>query len=258
LFNIPVSDARVIYNKESLAMRVLTKDNASVSIFNSSSGIQSVVPLSIVTRYLSDTSKYDLKSNIQNLSANEKKQLKSFLEGFFLDCRPDFERAEETVDAILNGRKYADSDFQFLEEKIKPFFNSCFVNIVEEPEQNLYPESQSKVLYELLECMNVNENNQLLITTHSPYMLSSLTLAAKAGELLGKGVPSEKIACTVPVEAAVSGEKISLYETVEDGSIRRLAPYENLPSDDNLLNRALAFSNEQFAELIDLEQEFCG
>ena len=257
LFSIPVSDTRVLYNKETLSMRVLSKDNSSVSIFNSSSGIQSVVPLSIVTRYLADTSRYDLKKSIQNLSSNEKRQLGFFLEQSFSDSKMDFERAEETVDSILNGRKYSDADFIVLEEKLKPFFNSCFINIVEEPEQNLYPESQSKVLYELLECMNMNESNQLLITTHSPYMLSSLTHAAKADELLAKGVPAERMASIVSAGAAVKGEKISLYETIEDGTIRRLAPYENLPTDDNLLNRAMAFSNEQFADLLDLEQEFC-
>ena len=106
--------------------------------------------------------------------------------------------------------------------------------------------------------MNVTENNSLFFTTHSPYMLSFLTLAAKADNLLKRGVPEEKIEPIVPVKAAVSGKNISVYETFEDGSIRKLEPYDELPSDDNLLNKAMAQSNELFAQLIDLEQEFCG
>ena len=258
LFKIPVSDITVKYNKENLSTRVITKDNESVSIYNSSSGVQSVVPLSIVTRFLAENSVFDLEKDIQSLSNNEKKQLKPVLQNPLFFQFGGYEQAEEIMDAVLYGRKYDKEQYEKISIALKPFFNSCFVNIVEEPEQNLYPDSQSKVLYELIECMNVTENNSLFFTTHSPYMLSFLTLAAKADNLLKRGVPEEKIEPIVPVKAAVSGKNISVYETFEDGSIRKLEPYDELPSDDNLLNKAMAQGNELFAQLIDLEQEFCG
>ena len=258
LFKIPVSDITVKYNKENLSTRVITKDNESVSIYNSSSGVQSVVPLSIVTRFLAENSVFDLEKDIQSLSNNEKKQLKPVLQNPLFFQFGGYEQAEEFMDAVLYGRKYDKEQYEKISIALKPFFNSCFVNIVEEPEQNLYPDSQSKVLYELIECMNVTENNSLFFTTHSPYMLSFLTLAAKADNLLKRGVPEEKIEPIVPVKAAVSGKKISVYETFEDGSIRKLEPYDELPSDDNLLNKAMAQGNELFAQLIDLEQDFCG
>ncbi|MCI7436194.1 MAG: hypothetical protein MSH22_06300 [Spirochaetia bacterium] len=50
-----------------------------------------------------------------------------------------------------------------IEKLLQYFFNTCFINIVEEPEQNLYPQSQNKVLYELLECKNNSEENKLLV-----------------------------------------------------------------------------------------------
>ena len=37
--------------------------------------------------------------------------------------------------------------------------NSRFINVVEEPEQNLYPESQAEVLYYLLQCFNTQSYN---------------------------------------------------------------------------------------------------
>lgn len=258
LFKIPVSDITVKYNKENLSTRVITKDNESVSIYNSSSGVQSVVPLSIVTRFLAEDSVFDLEKDIQSLSNNEKKQLKPVLQNPLFLQFGGYEQAEEIMDAVLYGRKYDKEQYEKISMALKPFFNSCFVNIVEEPEQNLYPESQSKVLYELMECMNVTENNSLFFTTHSPYMLSFLTLTAKADNLLKRGVPEDKIEPIVPVKAAVSGKKISVYETFEDGSIRKLEPYDEFPSDDNLLNKAMAQGNEVFAQLIDLEQEYCG
>ena len=50
------------------------------------------------------------------------------------------------------------------------------------------PESQMKNLFFLLEAANVNDENKIVMTTHSPYVLSYITLAAKAYELMNKGV----------------------------------------------------------------------
>ena len=163
----------------------------------------------------------------------------------------------EIFNRILYGESFDEKDIESIKNVLHFFFNTRFINIVEEPEQNLYPESQGKVLYELLECLNTNEHNQLIITTHSPYMLSYLTQIAKADELLKKGVPAERIEKIVPVKSAVASEKISIYETKEDGSIKLLKPYENLPSDENLLNAALADGNERFSKLLDLEEAYC-
>ena len=50
------------------------------------------------------------------------------------------------------------------------------------------PESQMKNLAFLLEAANVNDENKIVMTTHSPYVLSYITLAAKSYELMNKGV----------------------------------------------------------------------
>ena len=50
------------------------------------------------------------------------------------------------------------------------------------------PESQMKNFSFLLEAANVNDENKIVMTTHSPYVLSYITLAAKAYELMNKGV----------------------------------------------------------------------
>ena len=48
--------------------------------------------------------------------------------------------------------------------------------------------SQMKNLAFLLEAANVNDENKIVMTTHSPYVLSYITLAAKSYELMNKGV----------------------------------------------------------------------
>ena len=66
---------------------------------------------------------------------------------------------------------------------LNKYTNSFFLNVVEEPEQNLFPESQMKNLAFLLEAANVNDENKIVMPTHSLCVLSFITLAAKSYEL---------------------------------------------------------------------------
>ena len=50
------------------------------------------------------------------------------------------------------------------------------------------PESQMKNLAFLLEAANVNDENKIVMPTHSLCVLSFITLAAKSYELMNKGV----------------------------------------------------------------------
>lgn len=52
------------------------------------------------------------------------------------------------------------------------YVNSCLWQIVEESEQNLYPVSQIKMVDRLIE--NTGKRGKLVMTTHSPYVLSIL------------------------------------------------------------------------------------
>ena len=70
-------------------------------------------------------------------------------------------------------------------------------------------------------------------------------------------IVEKEIEKIIPVKAAVPGEMIHIYETKSDGSIKLLEPYENLPSDDNELNKALGEQNDSFSDLLELEAKFC-
>lgn len=289
-YKLPIGDYYYRYDEGTNRSYISnTGSNYEIELYEAASGIQSVVPLSLISKYYSNFIDYTFNGKRQHFSLDEKKQVEA-----------EYKKLESTIGVgvltallstlasgglsltfsiaglisafsalgLYNSTSKKDALLKEIEasnEKalkqasndLLSIITSRFINIVEEPEQNLYPDSQGKVLFELLECMNTNEYNQLMITTHSPYMLSYLTQCAKAAELLEKGVPSDQIEKIVPVKSAVSGEKISIYETKEDGSIALLKPYEKLPSDENLLNTALADGNERFSKLLDLEVAFC-
>ena len=140
--------------------------------------------------------------------------------------------------------------------KYKP---SYFVNIVEEPPQNLFPESQIPMLYSLMDYQNRQKINHLIITTHSPYIINALSLAAACYLVHIKNDNQEvqdKLEEIVPQTAWLDPSKLHVYQIDENGSISRLKDYESLPSDTNYLNTCLGEFNEAFAKILELEDSF--
>ena len=142
------------------------------------------------------------------------------------------------------------------------YLPKCFVNIVEEPEQNLYPSSQRHILNSLLEFNNQSNGNKLIMTTHSPYILSYLTLAIKGQQILEKIqlLPStesliEQLNAIVPLKSLVNPDDVAIYQLDDAGNINKLDNYNGLPSDENFLNDGLEFTNVLFSQLLDLEDK---
>ena len=256
IYGLPISNIKIKYDSINNITTVFSENNQEVDISNSSSGIQSVTPLSLVTDYLANTLTQDVFSNIQKLSVAERDKIKHDIQEFEDKELSDILLKELNM-YFLAGTKQgiSEKNVYLMMKVLQYYFNQCFINIVEEPEQNLFPQSQNKVLYHLLKCLNKNPNNQLIITTHSPYIISFLTLCAKGYELKSKGVDLNKINTIVPIESIVSGQSITIYETNEDGRIELLKPYETLPSDDNLLNKLMAEQNNLFTKLLEIEEE---
>jgi len=253
---LPVSGIKIKFDNSKNSTSVISSNSKEIDISNSSSGIQSVTPLSLVSDYLSQIVTEDIFDNVQKLSAADRDKIKQDILRFENKVLSD-KLLKELNMYFLAGSKQgiSEENVPLMRALLLYYFNQCFINIVEEPEQNLYPKSLNLVLYKLLEFMNRNANNQLFITTHSPYIISCLTLCVKAYELKEKGVDLNRLNEIVPIKSLVSGESLSIYETTEDGKIELLKPYENLPSDDNLLNKLLAEPNEIFAKLLELEDE---
>ncbi len=62
--------------------------------------------------------------------------------------------------------------------------------IIEEPEAHLYPSLQTRVLNFISFFVNVN-NSRIIITTHSPYILTAANILYKAGRLHEQGLRKE-------------------------------------------------------------------
>jgi hypothetical protein len=59
----------------------------------------------------------------------------------------------------------------------------------------------------------------------------------------------------VPINSCIDGSEAVVYELTDDGGVEILSTYKNLPSDENYLNKFLEQSNDEFSQLLDIEDE---
>ncbi len=237
--DLPINNVKFEYQKLNQLSSIVGEDY-KIRLSTASSGFQSFVPLYIVSKYLAETLKNKNSHAVRELSIEEENRIKS------------------EIEQILSNQNLSDEVKQASLEYLSSRFSySSFINIVEEPEQNLYPSSQKHILNSLLGFNNIDSNNQLVITTHSPYLINYLTLAVKAGTIKDKlhDDAIAKLNEIVPVASAIFADDLVVYELNElNGTIAKLETYKGLPSDENKLNEELGESNELYARLLEIQK----
>jgi predicted ATPase len=242
LVGLPINDAAVKYDKQRDMLNV-EGQHYKVELTEASSGFQSLVPLYLVSWYLSHT-----VGDTQGKAtmSNEEKQ-----------------RFKQGVDDIWHNENLTDEQKRIALSALSSKFNkTAFINIVEEPEQNLFPASQWNMLQSLLQ-FNKNKTNRLVITTHSPYIINYLSIAIQGKyleALINKSAKREKLLPElykiIPEEALIAAGDVVIYQlNEEDGSIHKLDAVDGIPSDKNYLNDRLADGNNVFDVLLEIEQE---
>jgi hypothetical protein len=206
-----------------------------IQLADSASGFQSFVPLFVVANYVSKLLEKEQEMDEQQRETFKKESAK-----------------------ILADKTYTEEQKRILLSNLAAQFNiKRTLNIIEEPEQNLFPTSQQGMLNKLLEYNNKVKDNKLIITTHSPYIIGYMTLAVKAMELYKKAKKEEvraQINEIVPQKSAISHDDLVIYELDEkDGSIRMLGSKNGIPNDNDYLDNALGIINEMFSDLLDIE-----
>lgn len=83
--------------------------------------------------------------------------------------------------------------------------------VVEEPELNLFPQTQVKLLHQM-----VRKCKKLTVTTHSPYLLSAFNNLIEAKNVLkGDITKAEKVFHLVPEECVLDFDNVGAYKIVE-------------------------------------------
>ncbi|WPU99023.1 ATP-binding protein [Mucilaginibacter sp. cycad4] len=241
MVELPINNVRFEYQRLNQSPSIVGTDY-KLRLSRASSGFQSLVPLFIVTKYLTE-----IIINPNNIEENNEVSLK------------EEQKIRQEIDRIMSNPNLSGPVKDIYLERLSSRFRySSFLNIVEEPEQNLFPTSQQQILYSLLHYNNLHDHNGLVMTTHSPYLINYLTLAVKA-DFLKKNIKHQQqlkeLELIVPLSSTIKEGDLAIYELDElNGTITELESYKGMPSDENKLNEELGESNELYARLLELQQ----
>ena len=232
--SLPINKVILDYDKLNDTLNLKGKDY-KIKLTEASSGFQSFVPIHVVSCYLAKSVKKQSEVKV-GMSGEEK------------------DRFRKEVEQIYKNELFTDEQKRIAISVLSKKFNkTSFVNIVEEPEQNLFPTSQRDMLYSLLKINNEIVDNKLIITTHSPYLVNYVSLAVEAGNIRNEA-NKEQIGKIIQISALVKSEDLAIYELDEkEGTVKLLGDYNGIPSDENMLNLQIDETNNLFADLLDLK-----
>ena len=124
-------------------------------------------------------------------------------------------------------------------------------SIIEEPELNLFPDTQQALMYELMADAVVSDN-RMVITTHSPYILFALNNCVMGG-LVDKNIPEEEKKNFQSFESWIDPKLVSVYE-LHDGTIRYIQDEDGI-IEDNYLNQAYKNNTNEYLSLLNYYEE---
>jgi predicted ATPase len=244
VMQLPINNVDIEYDKLNDIVNI-RGNNYKLRLTEASSGFQSLVPLYLVSWFLANTVKKQSKVSQDSMSTEE------------------LERFKKGVEEIWNNESLTEEQRRIALSVLSSKFNkSAFINIVEEPEQNLFPTSQKQILYSLLKFNNMNDGNKLIMTTHSPYLINYLSIAIQGKYLQNEIKKHKKTNLLVELDKKISQKSlidssdVIIYQlNEEDGTVNKLANPEGIPSDKNYLNQSIREGNLLFDSLLEIEEK---
>ncbi len=218
---------------------------------NASSGLQSITPLIAMIEYLNkwiydeDNTSFERAEKLLkgNISIMDEKLLKPLfhIDTFNNSIRNDYlDKVEDRLKENDAEVKRCLIEYRNIYSNLSSTQNAQF--IIEEPEQNLFPETQRDLVYVLLEkCLN-KKDNRLSITTHSPYILYAINNCMLCGLVLDKMSDQDKnkLKC---LSSSIKPELVSAYQ-INNGELTKIQQKE-----DKLIGAN--FFDQKMKELMD-------
>lgn len=191
----------------------------TIRLRNASSGLQSVIPLLTVADYMSK----GMYEQERPFSVEEQDVLNKLLHDLAIESLPtnDMNDLKRRLTGFLQGKVYSHTQF-----------------VIEEPEQNLYPKEQYKLIDHLAAIINHGKQHRLTITTHSPYIISFLNVLLRR--------PTDSV-------SYIDYAKLNVY-LISDGYLTDMMMHdqtmEKWAVDISVLNAAMVDIAEEFESLL--------
>ena len=230
--SLTILSTGVDYNFDSqlTSDNILLSNGKVLNLQNASSGLQSLVPLVVLINYMTNhIFRNDMESiRDHEIGMNLLYAMKAFhplRENIYFDRNGIDLDGKELVNLIDNYKNYQYSDIY-----------------LEEPEENLFPETQHDLVNWLAELLNGDRKHSLFIATHSPYIMSAFNNLIQAGDIIEES-PEKR----AEVEKIIGGNRAIRYDNVaafaikngtvhsiKDDELKLISPSELDTASDNI------------------------
>lgn len=231
--SLPILDLDTSYYfnlMESTDKIIVDKQGHTIDFTNASSGLQSIVPLYVLISYLSDKSTYQAGvSSVANDKEHEKLKL-------MIERSMDVPKSLPTYEIIENLSRTQHTEIY-----------------LEEPEENIFPKTQYQLVKWLVQMMDVSVDNSISMTTHSPYILSSLNNLIQAADAISKDFRNADVIRDniLGSDAFIGFDNISVYAMI-DGRVKTIKDEELRLISQSALDSASDDISEDFSKLLEL------
>lgn len=201
-------DRNVAYyydSKKEKDMVYLRDIDRSIETMYASSGVQSAMPIMVLLTYL--------VSVVGTKRALSQKEIQNAI-------------AKAVLDKDLQKGGFADVDLSKVSQLL--YYANCQLYI-EELEQNLFPKSQYDMVMDVVKEIKTasiltGKDSRVVMTTHSPYVLTSINLLMKASQALKRSVTDT--VSVVKEDYILPIENFSAYWITPDGTLENIVDKE--------------------------------
>lgn len=210
------------------------KESYDINLKSGSSGLQSVIPITAAVDFYTDG--FYAQGNQERLmKADEKYDIRKLLEYYVKTHK--ITNLESQNEAIIN----------IMSEVTGLVSTSSTSFVIEEPEINLFPETQYALVNFIIErTKHKNRHHQATITTHSPYILSTLNILLLAGRLKENEKYTEQVEKIT--DSYVKAEELSAW-SVSGGKVTDITDKKTGLISENYLDTVSDVLAGKFNEL---------
>ena len=182
---------------------VVLPNGKSITSFYASSGVQSIMPIDVMTDYIMGVVGKVVKFSMSDL-------MNRLMESLDTDVRNEI---------VHGAHEVTEEELAPIREKMKYQSAQLFI---EEPEQNLYPDAQRKLVQNIIRHLKAVQSvgkhrSMVVLTTHSPYVLSILNVLIADAAAVEKMPGDERLKDVVDESTLLPTDAFSAYFINKDG-----------------------------------------
>lgn len=211
-------DMKYYFDKSKGGDRIILSSGKEIAFSNSSSGLQSIIPMMVYLNYLFHyqyTSKgvssirYDSENDdilhhiyTSRYKGSEKKPVSA--------ANPIFKRIG-SLTLKFNSIEESEECARLYNAFTKTTSSDIYL---EEPELNLFPQTQTELVYWLLSSIK-EHGDSLFVATHSPYILYAINNCLLGG-LVGNKVDKDNLLARINEHSWINPKDVAVWELKED------------------------------------------